>query len=163
MNSIVSSNTSSNANTERIAIGMAFASASDAGAAAIQYAEERKFAVVTIRSDKQKVILGCKHHGEYRDTRKAEEKVAEEGKDSVLGIQGKKDTQRIGCNFRINLRRHADGRWYVASIHDEHNHPLARSETIDAQHRKLNKEGRSMVFDLLRLELVTVKSSISWR
>lgn len=134
----MSSNMSgNNSNSDRFAVGSVFQSHTDARTAAIDCAREHNSTVVTIRSDKTKLVLGCKHHGQYRDTRKADkEKAAEAGVATYAGNQRQKDTQRIGCNFRITARRHADGKWYVVNIFDDHNHPTGRSSTVYAQHRK---------------------------
>lgn len=122
-----------------------------------QWAKRQGFAVRTIRGSPNapngdaKLIIGCRHSGTPRctDERPANENVVrtfvanDEGDvtETTVSTSRKKDSQRMECPFRINVRPTTDntGEWHITKIELSHNHPMALEASSYPMNRRLNE------------------------
>lgn len=139
-------------------VGKEFASVLEARRICTELGKRYNIAIVTAKSDLKamKLNLACKHFGEYRSATKVlgvEEKKTEneEDKKTTTKKPYAKDTQRNNCPFLIKFKKSISGGLIVSKNFFGHNHPLPKSRTIYAMHRKQPAEIMKLIMDVLAL------------
>ncbi|KAG0176642.1 hypothetical protein DFQ28_004701 [Apophysomyces sp. BC1034] len=120
-----------------------------------QYAKDNGFAMYTIRSDSNKLVLGCHHYGQLRNQEERKKKATAEilvynANGNVINPDGNssvksrnRDSQRSGCPFFMKAKRVTlkSTQWIVHSVYTgEHNHHIAMDVYSYPMHRRLDTE-----------------------
>ncbi|KAG0184945.1 hypothetical protein DFQ28_010210 [Apophysomyces sp. BC1034] len=129
-----------------------------------QYAKDNGFAMYTVRSDSNKLVLDCRHYGQPRNQEECEKKASPEilvydangnviNRDDTSAVKSRnKDSQRSGCPFFMKAKRvtSKSTQWIVHSVYaGEHNHRIAMNIYSYPMHRRLDTENRTTVLKMI--------------
>ena len=122
-----------------------------------EWAKENGFALSTLHgspnpaSGSAKLIMGCRHSGNPRcpEERPTSENVVKtfvandkgDVKETTVTTSRRKESQRINCPFRINLRPISKDsiEWHITSINLSHNHTTALEPSSYPMNRHMNE------------------------